>query len=193
MSLHELSSKERSTLRAAAHSLKPIVQIGENNGLTPAVLKEIDHSLTANGLIKVRVAGDERENRLSILENICAELGCICVAHFGKILTLFRPEPHHGHFLAAAKPALERSRRDPKEEYTPKKLAAAGKSIKDKKHKSSAPKGNDELAKSPKKKPAIPVRKASGQIARPSTRSTSARPAARRTGSALTLRAGRRK
>ncbi len=191
MSLQELSSKERSTLRAAAHSLKPIVQIGENNGLTAAVLKEIDHSLTAHGLIKVRVAGDERENRLEILEKICAELACVCVAHFGKILTLFRPEPHHGHFLAAAKPALERSRRDPKEDYTPKKLAAAGKSIKDKKQKSSAPKGNDELAK-PRKKPAIPVRKASGQIARPSTRS-SARPAARRTGSALTLRAGRRK
>ncbi|MDY3331911.1 MAG: ribosome assembly RNA-binding protein YhbY, partial [Pelistega sp.] len=130
------------------------------------------------------------ENRLAILEKICAELGCVSVAHFGKILTLFRPESHHGHFLAAAKPALERSRRDPKEDYTPKKLAAAGKSIKDKKHKSAAPKGNDELAK-PRKKPAIPVRKASGQIARPSTRS--ARPAVRRTGSALTLRAGRRK
>ncbi|MDY3331639.1 MAG: YhbY family RNA-binding protein, partial [Pelistega sp.] len=100
MSLLELSSKERSTLRAAAHSLKPIVQIGENNGLTPAVLKEIDHSLTAHGLIKVRVAGDERENRLAILEKICAELGCVSVAHFGKILTLFRPESHHGHFLA---------------------------------------------------------------------------------------------
>ncbi|NOL49883.1 YhbY family RNA-binding protein [Pelistega europaea] len=199
MSITELSSKERSVLRAAAHALKPTVQVGENNGLTPAVLKEIDLSLTAHGLIKVRVAGDDRENRLMILQAICAELGCVSVAHFGKVLTLFRFAPQHAHLLAGAKPPVERSKRLPNEEYTPKKLAAAGKTIKDKKRKSVAPKANDELVKKPSK-PTIPVRSSIRTEERTTARrgagrtvvSRSTRSASRRTGSALTLRAGRR-
>ena len=75
MSTLELSSKERSQLRAAAHPLKPVVQIGDN-GLSESVLKEIDNSLTAHGLIKVKVAGDERQNRLDILQSICDNLSC---------------------------------------------------------------------------------------------------------------------
>lgn len=185
MSLIELSSKERSVLRAAAHSLKPIVQVGENNGLTPAVIKEIDNSLKAHGLIKVRVAGDDRQERLDILQEICEQLGCVNVAHFGKILTLYRHSPEHAHLLAASKPPVERSKRLPNEEYTPKKLAAAGKSVKDKKHKSTRPKGNDEL-----------VKKARNPIARKTSLKEAfkkaSRPATRRSGSALTLRAGRR-
>ena len=187
MSLLELSSKERSVLRAAAHSLKPIVQVGENNGLTPAVIKEIDNSLKAHGLIKVRVAGDDRQERLAILQEICEQLGCVNVAHFGKILTLYRHSPEHSHFLATSKPPMERSKRLPNEEYTPKKLAAVGKNIKDKKRKST-PKGNDELVKKARK-PAKPVaRRASVKDVFKKT----TRPAARRSGSTLTLRAGRR-
>lgn len=187
MSLLELSSKERSVLRAAAHSLKPIVQVGENNGLTPAVIKEIDNSLKAHGLIKVRVAGDDRQERLAILQEICEQLGCVSVAHFGKILTLYRHSPEHAHFLAASKPPVERSKRLPNEEYTPKKLAAAGKSIKDKKRKST-PKGNDELVKKTSK----PAKPAARRASVKDVFKKAARPAARRGGSALTLRAGRR-
>lgn len=184
MSIFELSSKERSVLRAAAHSLKPVVQVGENHGLTPAVLKEIDNSLNAHGLIKVRVAGDDRQTRLDILQEICTQLGCASVAHFGKILTLYRHSPEHAHFLAASKAPVERSKRLPNEAYTPKKLAAAGKTIKDKKRRTSAPKGNDELVKKPRK---TATRRTSIKEA-----FKTARPTTRRSGSALTLRAGRR-
>ena len=70
----QLSSIERRELRARAHNLNPVVSIAEN-GLTAAVLKEIDINLTAHELIKVRVYGDSRENRLAYLEQICSELG----------------------------------------------------------------------------------------------------------------------
>ena len=50
MSILEITSKERSTLRSAAHALKPVVQIGDN-GLSEAVLKEIDLNLNAHSLI----------------------------------------------------------------------------------------------------------------------------------------------
>ena len=60
----KLTPAERSALRSEAHALDPVVMIGDG-GLTPGVLKEIDASLNAHGLIKVRVLGDDREERIS--------------------------------------------------------------------------------------------------------------------------------
>ena len=70
----KLTPAERSALRAEAHGLNPVVMIG-GEGLTEAVMKEIASSLDAHGLIKVRVFGDEREERVAMYEQICAELG----------------------------------------------------------------------------------------------------------------------
>jgi putative YhbY family RNA-binding protein len=62
------------------------------DGLTEAVLKEISSSLDAHGLIKVRVFGDDREERVAIYERICAELDAAPVQHIGKLLVLYRPK-----------------------------------------------------------------------------------------------------
>jgi RNA-binding protein len=86
-----LTPAERSALRSEAHALNPVVMIGES-GLTPAVLKEIDASLDAHGLIKVRVFGDEREERIEIYETICEKLGAAPIQHIGKLLVLYRPK-----------------------------------------------------------------------------------------------------
>ncbi|GAB3399737.1 ribosome assembly RNA-binding protein YhbY [Massilia agilis] len=86
-----LTPAERSALRAEAHGLNPVVMIGEA-GLTPAVMKEIAKSLDAHGLIKVRVFGDDREERIAIYEQICAELDAAPVQHIGKLLVLYRPK-----------------------------------------------------------------------------------------------------
>lgn len=88
----QLTSAERSALRARAHNLNPVVSIAEN-GLTEAVLKEIDVCLNAHELIKIRVYGDSRENRLAYLEQICAELNAATVQHIGKLLVVYRPNP----------------------------------------------------------------------------------------------------
>ncbi|MBB3211196.1 putative YhbY family RNA-binding protein [Herbaspirillum sp. Sphag1AN] len=87
----KLTPAERSELRAEAHGLSPVVIIGEG-GLTPSVTKEIDLSLNAHGLIKVRVFGDDREARIAIYETICEELKAAPVQHIGKLLVLFRPK-----------------------------------------------------------------------------------------------------
>lgn len=87
----KLTPAERSVLRAEAHALNPVVIIGDA-GLTPAVMKEIDLSLDVHGLIKVRVFGDDREQRVSFYESICAELGAAPVQHIGKLLVLYRPQ-----------------------------------------------------------------------------------------------------
>lgn len=87
----KLTPAERSALRAEAHILHPVVIIGEA-GLTPAVLKEVDASLNAHGLIKVRVFGDDREARLAIYEAICEQLAAAPIQHIGKLLVLYRPK-----------------------------------------------------------------------------------------------------
>jgi len=113
-----LTSQARSALRAAAHPLRPIVWIGDK-GLTDAVLKEIDVMLNAHGLIKVRVAGHEREARAAMLDAICAQLACAAVHHLGKTLILHRPTPETSDATRAV--------RKPSQPHVPKKLAAAGK------------------------------------------------------------------
>jgi RNA-binding protein len=91
----KLSSSERSALRAQAHALDPVVIIGDA-GLTPAVMKEIDAGLDAHGLIKVRVFGDDRLERIAVYETICEELNAAPVQHIGKLLVLYRPKKEKG-------------------------------------------------------------------------------------------------
>jgi RNA-binding protein len=61
-----------------------------NNGLTENVLNEIDSSLKAHELIKVKVFGDDRALRVQILETICAKLEATAVHHIGKQLVIYR-------------------------------------------------------------------------------------------------------
>jgi putative YhbY family RNA-binding protein len=88
----ELSIQDRKAHRAEAHHLDPVVMIG-NDGLTPAVTKEIDAALKAHGLIKVRVQGDDRLQREQMFDTIADELGAAQIQHIGKLLVFWRPKP----------------------------------------------------------------------------------------------------
>jgi RNA-binding protein len=87
----KLTPVERSALRADAHALNPVVMISEA-GLKPSVLKEIDASLDAHGLIKIRVFGDDREARIAMYDTICGKLGAAPIQHIGKLLVVYRPK-----------------------------------------------------------------------------------------------------
>ena len=120
----DITSQERSALRAAAHPLHPVVMIGDK-GLTPAVLKEIDLNLKAHQLIKIRVNGQERAERDSTLETICDALSCAAVHHLGKTLIIYRPDAEKAQAEAQARNAT-RAQRKPSEPYISKKQAASG-------------------------------------------------------------------
>ena len=85
----ELTPTQRRFLRAQAHHLNPVVIIGEA-GLTENVMLEIDRSLIAHELIKVRVSGDDRIYRQELLGTICDTLQATAVQQIGKILILYR-------------------------------------------------------------------------------------------------------
>ncbi|GEC94560.1 hypothetical protein ZRA01_06330 [Zoogloea ramigera] len=85
----ELTPAQRRAFRAQAHHLHPVVSVS-SNGLTPSVLKEIDHALQAHELIKIRVYGEDRSHRDSIMQTVCTELQAAAVQHIGKTLIVWR-------------------------------------------------------------------------------------------------------
>jgi len=87
-----LTSRERADLKARAHALEPVVQVGQA-GLTEALAAEIDRALTAHGLITVKLGGDDRDARRALGDAICAQTDAADVQRVGKIIVLFRPKP----------------------------------------------------------------------------------------------------
>lgn len=87
-----LTTDRRRQLRADAHHLDPVVLVGAD-GLTPAVVKEVDGALNAHGLIKVRVFSDDRDVRRLALEQLTESLNAAPVQQIGKLLVLWRPVP----------------------------------------------------------------------------------------------------
>ena len=85
----ELTPAQRRDLRARAHHLNPVVTIGDN-GLAPTVVAEIERSLQAHELIKVKVQGAEREQRDALMQELCAALDAAPVQHIGNILVVWR-------------------------------------------------------------------------------------------------------
>lgn len=90
--LNEITSAERRELRAQAHHLHPVVMISEA-GLTPEVTREIEAALRSHELIKIRVMGDDRDARQTLVAEICEATGASSVQHIGKILVIYRPRP----------------------------------------------------------------------------------------------------
>jgi RNA-binding protein len=82
----------RRSKRADAHHLSAVVTVG-NDGLTDAVVREVDAALKAHELIKVKVHGDDRQAREQMLADLADRLDAAAVQHIGKLLVLWRPRP----------------------------------------------------------------------------------------------------
>ncbi len=85
-----LTSTQRQFLKSLAHRLQPVVMIG-NQGLTAAVLREIEQSLSAHELIKIKGAADDVDTRRAWLEEICTTSKAAPVQQIGKVMVIYRP------------------------------------------------------------------------------------------------------
>ena len=79
-------------LKARAHSLEPVVLVG-NKGLTDEVVTEVDRALAAHELIKVRAPGLDRDAREEAFQSLCERTGAQGVQHIGKVFVLYRKKP----------------------------------------------------------------------------------------------------
>jgi len=87
--MKSLTPAQRQFLKGMAHTRQPVVMIG-NQGLTAAVLKEIDQALSAHELIKIKAASNEPDTRRVWLEEICIATGAAPVQQIGKVLVIYR-------------------------------------------------------------------------------------------------------
>jgi RNA-binding protein len=86
-----LTSRQRAHLKARAHALEPVVQIGHGGAQEP-VVAEVETALTAHELIKVRINAD-RDERVEIADTLSTRTGAAIVQRVGKIVVLWRPRP----------------------------------------------------------------------------------------------------
>ena len=84
-----LTSKQKRYLRGLAHSLKPVVMIG-GSGITEGVVSELNITLTHHELIKVRISGVDREDRLKTAEELCQKSSSELVTTIGHIAVLYK-------------------------------------------------------------------------------------------------------
>jgi len=83
-----LTGKQRRHLRALAHPLRPIVQIGKD-GINEGVIAAIDRALADHELVKVKV-GDDGIERESAAREVAAQTASEVAQVLGNILLLYR-------------------------------------------------------------------------------------------------------
>lgn len=84
-----LNSKQRQYLKGQAHSLNPVILVGEA-GLSDNLLAELDRTLAHHELIKVRLPAMERNERDSLAEEIANRSGAEMVQMIGRVLVIYR-------------------------------------------------------------------------------------------------------
>ena len=87
-----MKAVDKKKLKSEAHSLKPVVMIGQS-GLTDAVLAELELALDHHELLKVKVRA-ERDERKAISEKICTSTGAELIQSIGQIIVIYRLNPN---------------------------------------------------------------------------------------------------
>jgi RNA-binding protein len=91
-----LTAKQRSSLSAQAHSLKPTIQIGKE-GVTQAQIDTINRHLDHHELIKVRF-NEHKDRKIELSALITEKTSSQQVSLLGHTLTLYRAssDPNKG-------------------------------------------------------------------------------------------------
>ncbi len=84
-----LNNKQKKFLKSRAHSLKPVVIIG-NQGLTDAVINETHLVLDTHELIKVKIHTDDRAALKQIANELTRTTDAQLVQIIGHIAIIYR-------------------------------------------------------------------------------------------------------
>ena len=87
-----LDGGQRRHLRALAHDLRPVVQVGKE-GVSPGVVHATDRALTDHELIKVRLPRVDKDERRVLAETLRAGTRSELAGLTGRIVILYRRHP----------------------------------------------------------------------------------------------------
>lgn len=85
-----LTAAQTRFLRGQAHDLRAILQTGAK-GLTDALVAEVDAALEQHELIKIKVAGQERDERDAMIAALASRTEAALVQRIGHTAVLYRP------------------------------------------------------------------------------------------------------
>ncbi len=91
------STKLRKALRAAGHHLSAVVQVGKD-GVTDAVLRQLDEQLAAPELVKVKVGTESPEDRFEAAERLGEGAGAQLAQILGRTVLVYRRHPEKPRF-----------------------------------------------------------------------------------------------
>lgn len=84
-----ITTKQRSSLRAKAHSLTPVVIVGKE-GVSKEVIQSVDDVLEARELIKIRLLNNCPLSTREVSTILCDSLQCEGVQCIGSIVVIYR-------------------------------------------------------------------------------------------------------
>ena len=87
--MEALSKKQQLFLKKMSHHLKPVVWMGQS-GLSENIFNEIDNALEIHELIKVKLAGADKETRKTLCAEICKTTNASLINSIGQMVILFR-------------------------------------------------------------------------------------------------------
>jgi RNA-binding protein len=85
----QLSGKQKNFLRGLAHNINPIITIG-SNGLSEAVLKELEIALDHHELLKIKLPANDKAEKASLMATICAKTNSEPVQIIGRTGVIYR-------------------------------------------------------------------------------------------------------
>ena len=86
----KLTGKQKNYLRGIAHSKHPIVTIG-GKGLTDAVMNEVNIALDQHELIKIKLPGNNKAEKVALLAQITTQSNSEPVQLIGRVGVIYRP------------------------------------------------------------------------------------------------------
>lgn len=87
-----LTGKQRRHLRALAHHLDPIVQLGKQ-GLTSGAERAIDEALEHHELVKIKLLTECPESRDELAEKLSPRVSAAIAQTLGRTILLYRRHP----------------------------------------------------------------------------------------------------
>lgn len=87
-----LTGKQRRHLRALAHDLKPVVQVGKD-GIDDGLVAAVDQALVDHELIKVKVGENAGMDRHDVAADLAAKTKSEVAQVLGNIVLLYRAHP----------------------------------------------------------------------------------------------------
>ncbi len=87
-----LTGKQRRKLRALAHELKPIVQVGKS-GIDDGLVAALDRALADHELVKVKLGEAAGLDRHDAADELAQKTKSEVAQVLGNIVLLYRPDP----------------------------------------------------------------------------------------------------